>query len=254
MIRALVTRPQPGAAQTAAALTARGVAVLVEPMLTIELLPPDILDLGDVQALLFTSANGARAFAVASPERRLPVLAVGNATARAARAAGFEQVRSAAGDAGALAGLAARCCDPSAGALLHACSADVAADLAGSLAGSGFAVRREVLYRARAAEALSPELIGALRGGQLQIALFFSPRTAAVFARLAERNGVGSACRLVRACVLSEAVAGALAGLAWRGIRVARRPDREAMMAEVDTIVKRLNPSGAERCRGPEGR
>jgi len=254
VIRALVTRPQPGAAQTAAALTARGVDALVEPMLTIEFLPPDTLDLGEVQALLFTSANGARAFAAASPERRLPVLAAGDATARAARAAGFGQVRSAAGDAGALARLAARCCDPAAGALLHACGADVAGDLAGSLAGAGFAVRRAALYRARPAGTLSPALLEALRSGRLRLALFFSPRTAAVFARLAERNGVGGACRLVCACALSEAVAQALAGLVWREIRVARRPDREAMMAEVDTLVKRLNPSGAGRCRAQEGR
>ena len=49
-------------------------------------------DLSGVQAILLTSANGARALAAAAPDaaaRRLPVLAVGCATARAARDAGF---------------------------------------------------------------------------------------------------------------------------------------------------------------------
>ena len=61
-------------------------------------------------AVLITSANGARAVA-AHPRRgeltALPVLAVGQASAAAARAAGFADVTSADGDGGDLARLAA---------------------------------------------------------------------------------------------------------------------------------------------------
>ena len=216
-------------------------------MLRIEFLPAPALDLAGVQALLFTSANGVRAFAGASSERGLPAFAAGDATARAAQAAGFLQVESAAGDVRALAELAAARTDPSAGPLLHASGDVVAGDLAGSLKKAGFAVRRATLYRARAAEAFSAELREELAAGRVRLALFFSPRTAVVFAKLAQRSGVGDTCRLIRACVLSEAVGRALEGVAWREIRVAGRPDHEAMMAEVDRILETLATAGESR-------
>ena len=248
MIRALVTRPLPDAGRTADALAARGVRALVEPMLRIELLPAPALDLGGVQALLFTSANGVRAFAAASPKRGLPVLAAGGATAREARAAGFRHVESAAGDVRALARLAAARCGPSAGPLLHASAEAVAGNLAGRLAEAGFTVRRQTLYRACAAKAFSPALAAALAAGRLGLALFFSPRTAAVFARLALRSGMEGPCRSLHACVLSEAVGRALEGVAWREVRVAGRPDHEAMMAEVDHILEAPGIAG-KGCR-----
>ncbi len=248
MIRALVTRPLPDADRTADALAARGVAALVEPMLRIEFLPAPVLDITDVQALLFTSANGVRAFAAASPERGLPAFAAGDATAREARAAGFLRIDSAAGGARELAGLAAARCAPSAGPLLHASGEAVAGNLAGSLAEAGFVVRREVLYRALAVKAFSPALMEELTVGSLGFALFFSPRTAAVFARLALRSGVEESCRCVHACVLSEAVGRALEGVAWREVCVAGRPDHEAMMAEVDRILEAPGIAG-EGCR-----
>ena len=244
MNRALVTRPLPDAWRTAEALEARGVSAVVEPMLRIQYLSAAALDLADVQALLFTSANAVRAFAATSPERRLPAFAAGDATARQARAAGFLRVESAAGDARALAGLAAARCDPSAGTLLHASGEYVAGRLAGRLAEAGFTVRQEALYRTRAAESFSPRLVEKLVGGCLAFALFFSPRTAAVFARLALRSGVRDSCRSVHACVLSEAVGRALEGVAWREVRVAGRPDHEAMMAEVDRILETPGVAG----------
>ncbi len=244
MIHALVTRPLADAGRTADALAARGVTALLEPMLRIEFLPAQCMDLADVQALLFTSANGARAFAAASPERGLPAFAAGDATAREARAAGFLRVESAAGDAQALARLAAARCEPSAGLLLHASGEVVTGDLAGSLTEAGFRIRREALYRACAAESFSPTFARELVAGHLRLALFFSPRTAAVFARLALRSGVEESCRSVHACVLSEAVGRALEGVAWREVRVAGRPDHEAMMAEVDLILEALDIAG----------
>ncbi|MCY3671143.1 MAG: uroporphyrinogen-III synthase, partial [Alphaproteobacteria bacterium] len=164
------------------------------------------------------------------------------------QAAGFRRVESAAGDGEALARLAAARCERSAGPLLHASGEAVAGDLAGDLAEAGFRVRREVLYRARAAEAFSPALMEELGAGGLCIALFFSPRSAAVFAKLARRSGVEESCRSVHACVLSEAVGRALEGVAWREVRVAGRPDHEAMMAEVDRILEAPGIAG-EGCR-----
>src|SRR5580698_8674810 len=104
-LRALITRPRQEAESLAARLAERGIEAVIEPMMMIVdsagvdaagverggALP----DLTGVQAVLCTSANGVGALARASAERGVPVFAVGEATARAARGAGFVGVESA---------------------------------------------------------------------------------------------------------------------------------------------------------------
>src|SRR5260221_6904416 len=104
-MRALITRPQEDATDLAAALTARGIEPLIEPLLEIKLIEDAKVDLDQVQALLFTSANGVRAFAALSASRDLPAYTVGEGSAAAARAAGFTHIESAGGDANAFASL-----------------------------------------------------------------------------------------------------------------------------------------------------
>lgn len=232
MARALVTRPAEDAESTAAPLRRRGIEVVVAPLMEIAPVAGVEVTLDGVQAILATSANGVRALAAAIQERNLPVFAVGDASARTARELGFARVESAAGDVESLAGLVRRRLDPDAGALLHAAGKVVAGDLAGLLA--GFAVRRLVLYRAETATVASPPLIAALSDEPVDIALFFSPRTAATFARLVRRAGLEGGCRAVVAYCLSAAVRQEIESLPWRDVRVSARPEQEALLALID--------------------
>ena len=77
----------------------------VAPLLAIRPIPQPAPDLTGVAALAFTSANGVAAFAALTPDRSRPVFTVGDATAQAARAAGFARVESAGGDLDRLAAL-----------------------------------------------------------------------------------------------------------------------------------------------------
>lgn len=96
----LVLRPEPGASRTAALLTGRGLEPILYPLFAIEpvawALPQDRA----FDALLLTSANAVRH---AGPDlaamRVLPCYCVGEATAQAARDAGFADVRVGGGDA-----------------------------------------------------------------------------------------------------------------------------------------------------------
>ncbi len=231
MTTALVTRPAEDAAPLIAALTARGIGVFLEPMLSVALNNTAALDLAGVQGFLATSANGVRALAAACPDRSLPLWAVGDATARTARGLGFIRVMSANGDAAALTALVARNADPAAGSLLHAAGTVVAGDISTALAAQGFQVRREVLYEARTSTALTPALCAALTRQEIELALFFSPRTAATFVTLAQAAGIAGCCAALTAHALSPAVAERLAALPWRAVVTAARPTQEALLA-----------------------
>ena len=229
-MRLLLTRPAAEGERSRQAFAAAGHEVLLAPVLAIEALPAP-LDLTGIQALAVTSRQGAAALAQATPRRDLPVYAVGDATAERARAAGFAVVHSAGGDVHDLARRLAAGIDPAAGGVLQAAGERVARDLGELLRPSGIRVVRTTLYRARALAALDRTAVAALQGGKLDGVVFFSPRSARVFARLAVRQGIDAACGRLLAVCLSPAVAVAAAGLAWREALVAARPDLASLLA-----------------------
>jgi len=234
-MRALITRPEADAKTLKAELRRKGIAVQHEPLLTIERLEDVSIDVSDAQGLLFTSSNGVRAFAGLCDERDLPAFAVGDATARACRAAGFTDVHSASGDVDALANYVIRHCQPREGRLVQVAGTVTAGDLAGALRAAGFTVDRIPLYEARPAAAISPETRTALQNGRLDAALFFSPRTAATFVTLARNAGLENACRNVNAYCLSPAVAKRAGELPWKRITIAAEPTQTALIAALDT-------------------
>jgi uroporphyrinogen-III synthase len=242
-MQALITRPIEDAGPLAAALAARGVTPVSEPLLAIRPIDGAAAALGGVQAVLFTSANGARAFATATARRDLPVLAVGDATARAAREIGFGDVASAGGDVEDLAALAVSRLDPRRGALLHVAGSVIAGDLAGRLAAAGFDVRRIALYEAEPVAALSPASVAALREQRIAAAFFFSPRTAAHFVTLARAAAIVEACRHVAAFALSPAVATALSPLRWAQLIVAAAPEQAALLTAFDGFLAGAPPA-----------
>lgn len=235
-MRVLITRPQEDAEALVEELSGAGIDSFVEPLLNVVAISDAAAKLDKVQAILLTSRNGARALADITAQRDVPIYAVGDATAGTARELGFTNVESASGDSATLAQLVQDRLDPQDGALLHGAGTAVAGDLAGTLAAKGFTVRCEILYEARPATRLSAELQALLTDGQLDVATFFSPRTAQTFVNLVNSAGLASACRAVTAVCISPAVARSLGSMAFDHVRVASRPDAPAMVAAVNDV------------------
>lgn len=227
----IVTRPREEAEDLARQLQDLGHRVLIEPMLTIQPITDANLDLGDAAALLLTSANGVRALAGCTARRDLAVLAVGEATAAAARHAGFVDVATAGGDVVALAALVRQRLAPDDGVLVHVAGSAVAGDLAGDLGADGYKLRRAVLYDAATTERLSAASRAALRAGQIDGVLFFSARSAATFVKLLLQDGLGEVCRGVDLYGLSAAVGEAAAKVPWRRQIIAAMPRQDDLLA-----------------------
>jgi len=226
----LITRPEEDAAPLAADLEKRGFKPLVAPMLSIRPIEDAAMQTRGIQGLLFTSANGVRAFAAQSDRRGAAAWCVGAATSVVARRLGFHDVRTAAGDVESLADLVIKNVDPKQGALLHAAGSAIAGDLSGRLSKAGFTVCRAVLYEAVPATALPEEAAAALRAGTVRAVLFFSPRTADSFVRLVEEAGLADACRGVDAVCLSEAVAESARRLPWANVIASAQPNQFALV------------------------
>jgi len=215
-----ITRARPGAVATAERVTALGFEAIVEPLLAVAFLDAE-LDLAQVAALAFTSANGVEAFARLSDERALPVFAVGRATARAAQDAGFASVSSADGDVDDLGDLIAA---GASGPVLWAGAREPAGDLVGQLRGRGVMAKGAAVYetieRAPSAEVLA-------RLDAPLTVLLHSPRAARILVRRLE----GRRTPGLRALCLSEAVAAPLAGFVEPGsVTFAPRPDETELL------------------------
>ena len=220
-----VTRAQPQAEATAGRLRERGLRPLVAPLLAVRPLPA-VLDLQGVGALAFTSLNAVDAFVAVSPERGLPVFAVGDATAEAARRAGFGHVESAAGDVNALAALVAARGGRS-GEVLHPSALQPAGDLVALLQQAGVPARRVALYET---VPVPPSPAAAEAWPGLRAVLLHSPKGAAAFAAATSGWPAGEA----RVLCLSAAVAQALGGGDGPEPEVAPRPDEAALLNLLD--------------------
>lgn len=227
----LITRPLSDAKELAERLHALGHTTLTEPLIRIAFRDGPALDLDGVQALLFSSANGARSVARRTRDRSIPVFAVGPATAAEAKALGFTHVSESTGEgADALALAVRQQLAPAQGTLLHVTGTVTAGDLKATLASAGFIVRVEQLYDALTADSLSDSLRAELTAGRLEAATFFSPRTADRFVILIRAAGLETPCRKITALALSDAVANALAPLRFRKVLVAEQPNAAALL------------------------
>ncbi len=224
--RVWVTRAEPGATRTAERVRALGFTPVVQPLLAVRFVDA-ALDLEGVTALAFTSRNGIEGFARLHPGRDLAVYAVGDATAEAARAAGFARVVSAEGYLEALASLIRETHPGLGGIVLHPVAARPAGDLPALVAGE-IVMRSVVVY---ASEAITVTELPAF-----EIVLIHSPRAGE---RLAERVG-NEAPPAQTAVAISRAAVAPVESLGFGRLLIADRPNEDAMMAALGKAVGRV--------------
>lgn len=220
----IITRAEPGNSQTISRLAADGLACIAAPMLEIVPTGERLPFLETFQGLLFTSANGVRAFCEASPARDLTAWCVGPATFTEAEEAGFTSLEHADGNADDLAALVMQKAAPEE-ALLHVANAAAAGNIAERLRKAGFRVMFAPLYRADAASRLPEAAFKALESSQTCTVLVHSAKGAASFASVMPDLDVSH--HLVVA--VSQTAAGPLVGRGFGHVCWADRPNEAAL-------------------------
>jgi uroporphyrinogen-III synthase len=241
----LVTRPHPDAEATASALRAKGLEVLLAPMLRFE--PVAFHDDADAHygAVIVTSANALRGIEphlAGSRLLRLPLFAVGAHTAAAAQSAGFANVIPASGDAAGLrdcvlAGVKAKELKK-ASTLLYLAGADLARDLAGELGEHGFTVVTHTTYRMIPVPNLPREARDAFAASRIGAVLHYSRRSARAFLEAARAGGVEISALAIPQCCISGAVALVVRDAGAAQVAVAASPDEIALFEALDRALR----------------
>jgi uroporphyrinogen-III synthase len=222
----LITRPEPGASDTANRVAAMGLVPIVAPLLDIRPFP-----IGPLRVAAVLLASGNAVDALSAVFRSVPVLTVGAATARRASEAGFTNVASADGDAAALVGLVRARVRPSDGPLLLAAGQGQSLALAANLRGSGYRVARRVAYAALPVPRLPNAAKAALLDHRTRTVLLFSAETARHFLRLVRQAGLLDTLADREAITIGPQAAMALKQVPWARIRVAAKPTQDDMLA-----------------------
>jgi uroporphyrinogen-III synthase len=224
-LRIAITRPIEDATVLKAKLETLGHETILAPLLTIVPLAGVTIPDEPWQAIAITSANAMRTAPATMLKglHALPMLTVGPQSALAARHAGFSDIQQAGGDAAGLAKHIASSRDPERGPILYLSGREQAADFAGLLGKSGFAVTRAVLYDALPAKALPSDVYEA------EAVVLYSPRTARIWVDLAGRAALDLPA--IRHFCLSANVAAILP--AGSSMIVAARPTESAMIEAI---------------------
>jgi uroporphyrinogen-III synthase len=241
----LVTRPHPDGEATAEALRARGLEALLAPMLRFE--PVAFRDDEDAVygAVLVTSANALRGIApylASSRLLKLPLFAVGEHTAAAAREVGFSNILPATGGAAALRDLVLSSVKTKvlkkASTLLYLAGADLARDLAGELGERGFTVITHTTYRMVPVPTLPPDTSEAFAANKIEAVLHYSRRSARAFLEAVRAAGVEISALAIPQCCISAAVASVMRDAGATQVMVAASADENALFEALDRALR----------------
>jgi uroporphyrinogen-III synthase len=236
-MRVLITRPKSDGERTAALLRECGHEVIIAPLLQIEALRQD-LGGGPYSGLIMTSGNAAHAVTV-HPQRemllKLPVFAIGEHTAGAARSAGFRNVFTGDGDIEYLVHLIASRLAGARDPLLYLAGEDRSGDLDALLAPHGLSVRTVVIYRAAARPELPVEAAAALKSGRLDGVLHYSRRTAEIFLDAARAAQVLEPALKVKHYCLAPGIAKPLIAAGAAEIHIAENLQEKSLIGLLRT-------------------
>jgi len=245
--RVLVTRSPEQAGSLCRSLEEAGAEPVLVPAIRIAYETPSLGDLAGYEAIVFTSANAARALAALSRSAgREPsslaarALCVGPATSEAAAAEGFAvtPLDGPLGDAAALLAAVQRTLPVAGLRLLWPRAAAAGPELARRLREAGAHVDDVVVYRTEPAPFDAAALAAELAEGSLHALTFASPSAARSFASGMGPDGMAAARRVVVAAI-GQVTAEALRSLGLPADAVAERPEPAALVAALAGAVGR---------------
>jgi uroporphyrinogen-III synthase len=235
----VIARPPEDSEELAAAITAQGYRPLIEPVLTIETMDHDLPEFGHETTLVFTSANGVKAFAAKNIGRGNPVYTVGRNTADEARKAGFNNIETVAGAVDDLVNFLLKSREKEVSDLLYIRGTDVSKDLRQIMIQNGIQMREFIAYRSVPAENLSVNLLKRLDNREIEAIMFFSAKGGHVFAELAEQYDRAGRIRTTKALCISDAVLQSVSVLPFGERLVAEKPDRYGMIKLLERLPAR---------------
>ncbi|PPC80662.1 MAG: uroporphyrinogen III synthase [Hyphomicrobium sp.] len=250
----LITRPKADAQDLKQRIEALGCAVSIAPLIEIAWLPIATDALNNSVGIIATSRNALAALENSEAlgcAQKLPLYAVGNATAQVAHRLGFENVITGAGTAADLVPQIVAQNRSKSGALIHLAGDHLAFDLKSALSKENIQLQQITVYRSIAAPSLPSKVIEDLACGAIDAVVLMSPRTAQTWCELMTKLALQVNTAGLTYICLSEAVANALTTALHESgdgtydidrirnskVKIAQSPDLNSLLAVVQSLA-----------------
>ncbi|MEM9841879.1 MAG: uroporphyrinogen-III synthase [Pseudomonadota bacterium] len=234
----IVTRAEPGARETAKRLQDLGLRPIIASMLSFHARREIPIPAAEaLSGIVFTSANGVRAYADRGGDFEPPAWCVGPATALAARQAGFATVKESAGDALDLARYIADQSAPAEKPLLHIANKAAAGTLKSELERFGFGLIFAPIYEMKPASLLPQDVEDLILTDRPCVLLVHSAKGAQAFAALVKHHALRR-CALV---AISNRAREPLDGLQCQPVAIAAHPNEDGLIDALQSLLATLS-------------
>ena len=224
MTKILITRPEHQARTTIKALDEAGLSTFADPLLHLKEIPHAVDDYASYEAFIVTSGNSFSFWDMTGVDKDKPLIAVGSQTARLAAEHGFTSITD-------INGTARNIQDHLNGEkALHVGGYHISHSL-------GDHVERLIVYEAVPAEELSAACKQALERGEIELAMFYSTRTAKIFVRLIQAAELEHRLEAVKVLSMSANVIRSVRVLPWADMYKSSMPNGTAMIDACKRIM-----------------
>ena len=229
----VITRPKEDSAQLIEVLKNQGHLVTHIPVIKIEKLKTEKINLENYKAVIFTSSNAIRFMNIEKFNLKIKCFCVGNSTETTARQAGFVNTYSSEGTVDSLIELIVRTIDTKSGKLLYLSSEFISKDLDKDLTKAGYLVDRISNYTSLPVEEVDNKTLNFFQKNPPDAIFIYSARSAKNLFNLINKYSLLNVVTQSNLMCISEKVLLVLKQIKWKKVFVFSPGEEEFLLNKI---------------------
>ena len=229
----LLTRPLQDCSEMILKFQSLGNKVSHLPLLRIDKVKYNKIDLLNFKGIIFTSANAINFFYLKTIDKKILCFCVGNATEKKARSAGFQNVITAEGNVENLKELILRNFDRKDGKLIYVSGETISINLDKELIKEGYDVERVINYRTAHNEKFDDNFVKKLKLNMPDIVYVYSQNSASSFLKFIKLHRTESLWMDTNLMCIGEKTSAILNEIKWKKIFLFNPGEEEFLLYKI---------------------
>jgi len=229
----LLTRPLEDCAEMILKFKSLGHQVSHIPVIKIEQLKYEDINISDFKGIIFTSSNSIKFLNLNRIDKKIMCFCVGNITGGKARSVGFQNVLSADGNVNNLKELILQNYNPSDGKLLYVSGEITYYDLDKKLTLNGYNVKRIINYKANHVERIDEDFIKKLKINMPDLVYIYSENSAISFLNIIRNYQLEKLCMNTNLMCIGEKTSAILNKIKWKKIFLFNPGEEEFLLYKI---------------------
>jgi len=232
-VHIIITRPKEDSSYLIAKLIKLGHAVTHLPVIRIEKLETEKINLTNYEAVVFTSSNAIRFINIEKFNSKIKCFCVGSATEFKAKQAGFINTYSSEGTVDSLIELIIRTQDNKSGKLLYLSSEFISRDLDKDLINAGYSVDRISNYTSLPIEEINENTLNFFKKKPPDVIFIYSSKSAKNLIKLINKYSLLNVVTHSNLMCISEKVLLLLKDIKWKRVFIFSPGEEEFLLEKI---------------------